>query len=570
MPLRVLQLQVTDADLCDVLHLSFNSSSANIPARAWKVLYECKSVRLPASDTLALLHTAVERNHVTMLKRVDAESNSLASLAPEQLHPAILRALVLAWIPRSCVDGTGVGLLLALPAAQQLSADAVVALVNEAREERDMRQLLQLPAAMHITAEQLQPVIQRVLVLDQQCRAAFNPPTGYSDSAGLLMALPAAQQLPADAVVALVHMAMKAQYSYDARQLLQLPAAMHISPGELASILEVATAAQDEVILYRLTRIPAFDHLEPAAAAAALLAVAQEGSMYSLELLLDSKSATGLDVLAPALVQQLRSVEDFNSEPRARLAILLEKATGQRHRLSPVADQAALFCTDALLQMLEAALVHNRSAFERLWPLAAATVQAKQLGQLLRCAATCHNGLFYHVLEIVLGCFQGHHAWSSVSEEDKLAWLLRQALQGGEDCSHYCAAPGAAAVDQEIAARLLEVAAATHQSGNLEALLLLPAAKQLGSLQVEQLLQMAVTAAVNTHAVFADKKSLTSWHSRLGSHTAAAAAHLPLSEQSAVAASRCLSVLFRWHAAAGACVNILSVLLMCNGLVHCG
>jgi hypothetical protein len=274
-------------------------------------------------------------------------------------------------------------------------------------------------------------------------------------------------------------------------------------------------------------------------------------------------------VLVPALIQQLCSQTSYSiNEPTYKLAIVLAKATGQQQALSPlqVANKAN-FSPNALLQVLEAAVVHNRPAFECLWPLSAAIVQARQLGQLLRCAATCHNADFQHVSEIVLKYFQRHHAWSSVSEEDNLAWLLRQAVQGRDGCRHYCAGPGAAAVDQQLAARLLEVAVATQYSGNLEVLLLLLAANQLGIWKVKQLLQMAVTATVHAHAAHADKKSLDSWCSALGSHNAAAAGDLCSSEQSAAAASRCLSVLCQWHAAAGACVGILSSLLRSSAQV---
>jgi hypothetical protein len=497
MPPRVLQLQVTEADLGDYLHLSFNSSSAKVPERAVKVLRVCNSARLPASEALALLHTAVERSHgaildshVEVLKRIPGALNSLACL----------------------------------------------------------------------TTEQLQPVIQR-------CCATFH--ISSHRTIEYLLALPAAKQLPADAIVALVNMAlMKNWHSFDVCQFLQLPAAMHISPGELASIVEMAVAAHNSTILIRLSQIPAYDHLEPAAAAAAMLVVAADGSMTSLGQLLHSKSATGVDVLVPALIQQLCSKTDINSEPRYKLAILLAKATGQRQALSPlqVAD-TAMFSPDALLQVLEAAVVHNRPAFQRLWPLSAATVQARQLGQLLRCAAACHTADFQHVSEIVLKYFQRHHAWSSISEADKMVWLLRQAVQAGDDCSRYCAGPGAAAVDQQPAARLLEVAVATQHSGNLEVLLLLPAANQLGAWKVKQLLQMAVTATVHTHAANAYKKSLDIWYSALGSDNAAAAGDLCSSEQAAAAASRCLSVLCQWQAAAGACVGILSSLLRSSAQV---
>jgi hypothetical protein len=406
-----------------------------------------------------------------------------------------------------------------------------------------------------LTPEQLQPVIQR-------CSTTYNRHSRRTIE--YLLDLPAAQQLPADAVVALVNVALtRAWYNFDVCQFLQLPAAMHISPGELASIVEVAVAAHGSTILNELSQ------LEPAAAAAALLIVAQDGSMTSLTQLLDSKSATGVDVLVPALIQQLCSQTKYSiNEPTYKLAIVLAKATGQQQALSPlqVANKAN-FSPNALLQVLEAAVVHNRPAFECLWPLSEAIVQARQLGQLLRCAATCHNADFQHVSEIVLKYFQRHHAWSSVSEEDNLAWLLRQAVQGRDGCRHYCAGPGAVAVDQQLAARLLEVAVATQYSGNLEVLLLLLAANQLGIWKVKQLLQMAVTATVHAHAAHADKKSLDSWCSALGSHNAAAAGDLCSSEQSAAAASRCLSVLCQWHAAAGACLGILSSLLRSSAQV---
>jgi hypothetical protein len=428
-----------------------------------------------------------------------------------------------------------------------------------------------------LTTDQLQPLIQRLiqraLVRNQHSYEDFtfgsNTARGRADSVRLLLALPAAQQLPADAVVALMTEAMKARDSLYACQLLQLPGAMHISRAELASMVEVAAAAQDDTILTELSKTPAFDHLEPAAAAAALLAAVEhplKGNLARLKLLLDSKHATGVDVLVPALVQQLRSVQDFSSQPQGRLAMLLDKVTGQRkHALNPAAGEAALFSTNALLQVLESALVYNWPAFERLWPLTAATWQAKQLGQLLRCAATCHGKNFQHVLVLVRWCFQHHHAWSSVSEADKMAWLLRQAVQGGDDCSRYCAGQGAAAVDQALAARLLEIAVATKHSGNLEALLLLPAANQLGRSKVEQLLQMAVTAAVHEHAAYANKKALAGSQSSLGSQDTAAASYLRSCEQSAAAqlgsTSKRLSVLCRWHAAAGVCVDILAFLL---------
>jgi hypothetical protein len=99
-----------------------------------------------------------------------------------------------------------------------------------------------------LTPEQLQPLIKRALVRYH----SYVPVTFGSNSArgrghfvGVLLALPAAQQLPAAAVAALMTVAVTARDSHYACQLLQLPGAMHISPAELGSIVEEAVVAQD-------------------------------------------------------------------------------------------------------------------------------------------------------------------------------------------------------------------------------------------------------------------------------------------------------------------------------------
>jgi hypothetical protein len=149
--------------------------------------------------------------------------------------------------------------------------------------------------------EQLLPVIQRALVLTQRRSAALkfggNTATGYDNSVDLLLTLPAAQQLPADAIAALVNVAVKALDSLHVWQLLQLPAAMSISPAQLASIVELAAAAQYDTILEELSWMPAFNHLEPARAAAAIVAASQTGCTSSLALLLNSSLQQALTCL---------------------------------------------------------------------------------------------------------------------------------------------------------------------------------------------------------------------------------------------------------------------------------
>jgi hypothetical protein len=89
-----LLLQVTDADLCDYLHLCYNSSSATVLQRASMVLHAHNSACVPTSEALALLHTLVERDHVTQLQRKGSRhqlsilDNRPAAAAHPAAHPA--------------------------------------------------------------------------------------------------------------------------------------------------------------------------------------------------------------------------------------------------------------------------------------------------------------------------------------------------------------------------------------------------------------------------------------------------------------------------------------------------
>jgi hypothetical protein len=147
-----------------------------------------------------------------------------------------------------------------------------------------------------------------------------------------------------------------------------------------------------------------------------------------------------------------------------------------------------------LMPLLQAALQHSPGSFMCLFQPgavpAAARIQAKELGQLVRWAGRWfRHGIFYEVLN-------WHRAWSSVSPEDKLVSLLQLALQQGADCRSFCVHPCAAAVDVELAWLLLHFAVVTEQRSNLEALLLLlPAAAKLGKDRLVELMLVAVQGA---------------------------------------------------------------------------
>uniref|UniRef100_A0A383WFI4 Uncharacterized protein n=2 Tax=Tetradesmus obliquus TaxID=3088 RepID=A0A383WFI4_TETOB len=238
--------------------------------------------------------------------------------------------------------------------------------------------------------------------------------------------------------------------------------------------------------------------LSPAAAAAAVEAAVQAGSTGSLEVLPGSRSlAAAADLLVPALLLAVRT------DKGAMLSALLEKATGHVNTPIPVVDNAARFSADGVCQVLAAAArCSNNYVFQRLWKLpAASSMQGEQLGQLLRCAAAAvppPYGVKY--AEVVDRYLRQHPAWSSVSEADKQAWRLRQAVQEGRHCRRYLTGPCPPAMDQELADCLVELAVSMRDSSNFKALVSLPACAnyKLDRCRVQELLLNAVDAAVRS------------------------------------------------------------------------
>lgn len=162
------------------------------------------------------------------------------------------------------------------------------------------------------------------------------------------------------------------------------------------------------------------------------------------------------------------------------------------------------------------------------------------------------------------GYLKQHPAWSSVSEGDKQAWQLMQAVQEGADCRPCLEGPGPPVVDTDTAMHLLELAVSTQHSSNVSALLPLLAGAELARWRVERLLEDAVDAAVRsatkTASVCPDKQNFpqaapaaaskapqqqdNSSSQRLQRHDP----DLLENESRADAASSCLSLLCQWDA----------------------
>uniref|UniRef100_A0A383WEQ8 Uncharacterized protein n=1 Tax=Tetradesmus obliquus TaxID=3088 RepID=A0A383WEQ8_TETOB len=320
--------QIDDASLCDVLYLSINGNNRSTPRAVNRLACTSRSTaQLSTSEVLDLLRTAVERGHTYALSSI------------------LLRLGIL-----SCVA--------------------------------------------ELTPEQLLPVMKRAIVLDAStsCRTFDDSSPGYTDVPCYhlfgVLPLPAVQQLPADAVAALMSMALEVAACGNLKALCKLPAAKHIGPAQLSSIVVAAAAKEDDDSLKLLAEAAAFQQLQPAAAAAALQAAVRAGSTDLLTLLLNSTAvAAADDVLVPALVLAM-TVHQYKLSAQQVLSALLDKA-GVSMTLAPVAVEAAPFSADGCCQVLAAALEGgNIKAFQRPWKLPAAdTMQGKQLEHLLRCAA---------------------------------------------------------------------------------------------------------------------------------------------------------------------------------------
>uniref|UniRef100_A0A383WJM3 Symplekin C-terminal domain-containing protein n=1 Tax=Tetradesmus obliquus TaxID=3088 RepID=A0A383WJM3_TETOB len=312
-------VEVDEADVADLLHLSINSTDAAPPYVVEDLLRILHTMaRLSTAEVLGLLRTAVERNRIevlsSMLRRM--RTSSLGKLAPEQLLPILKRAIVLdantpvpppsksaASKPQRPVSRLGQA--TALPAARRLPADAVAALIDTALQvgtSSSLKVLCELPAARDITSPRLADIVE----------------------------------------AALMGTAVEARITSNLKVLCQLPAAKAISPAQLASLVEPTAAKEDHAILRLLAKATAFPELPPAAVAAALQAAVQ----------------------LPA----------------------------------------------------------------------AADLQGRHLGQLLRCAAAAAPpaSCMQRPAEVVECYLVQHPAWSSVSDSDKQAWQQRQALQDSE------------------------------------------------------------------------------------------------------------------------------------------
>jgi hypothetical protein len=311
-------VQVDDADMRDLLHLSINSTSATIPRTAEDVVRASDSTaQLFPAEALELMRTAVERNHVDVLRRM------------------LLRLVAFGFDD-----------------------------INHA---------------------QLLPMLERAIVLDANAGASSG------DRLRDLCKLSAVGELLPDAVATLMHKALEPPLvthrvwtSSSLRLLCQLPAAKGISAAQLSGIVEAAAAHGGLKSMQLLAAFPAFQQLQPAAAAAAVLAAVKASNVGGLALLLDARpAATGNDVLVPALVLAI------GTRNARMLSALLVKASGKRRTFDHVANTTARFSADGLQQVLEAALKRNRmDIFKKLWSLpAAGSLQGKQLGQLLCCAA---------------------------------------------------------------------------------------------------------------------------------------------------------------------------------------
>lgn len=146
----------------------------------------------------------------------------------------------------------------------------------------------------------LLPLMRRAIVLDDDMGLV-------SSRFYQLNLLEGAEQLPADAVAALMEQALQAPHS-NLYVLCHQEAAEQISPAQLASIVEAAAAMGDDGNLQLLAALPAFNQLQPAAVDAALQAAVGAGSMSSLAVLLNSPLAAAADdLLVPAMVLAVRS-----------------------------------------------------------------------------------------------------------------------------------------------------------------------------------------------------------------------------------------------------------------------
>jgi hypothetical protein len=333
-----------------------------------------------------------------------------------------------------------------------------------------------------IPVVQMLPVLLRALELDARA------PQAAAEEADLdpyqphlrlwqMSPLPVFEQLSPDAAAGLLETAIKAG---DRRSVLlmwsSMPAVQAVSPASLSNLLQAAATAGDAHSLRLLARLPAFQELQPAALAAAMMPAVKSGFEIGVIILQESRAVAQLAAGECELLMELLFAALHADQPGI-LPVLLEPFPARiNHK--------------RLMLLLHAALQFCPVGFTSLYQLpAAANIQAKQLGQLLQCAARWfRHGIVYEVLN-------WHRAWSKVSPEDKLVGLLQLALQQGASCKSFCVHPCASAVDAELAWLLLHFAVITEQHSNLQALLLLPAAAKLAKEKIVELMLVAVQGA---------------------------------------------------------------------------
>jgi hypothetical protein len=401
---------------------------------------------------------------------------------PNELHD-LLHVAFNSSSPQTAAAGLG----LLQQEDLNLPGDEALALLMTAVERHSVSRADVLPMLVEhletmeqLTVVQLLPVLLRAMELDARTepQAAGEQPDPYKACLRLwqLASLPAFEQLSPEAVAGLLESALNVG---DRRSVLvmwnSMPGVWAIDPARFAGILQAAAKAGDVFSLRVLSRAPAFHAVEAAALAAAIMPAVEAGFEKCVTALLKSRSAAQLAAGSAELLCEL----------------LLAALHADRPGIVAVLHPPRALKLKRLMPLLQAALQYSPASFMCLFGQPAADkVTAKELGQLLRWAGRWYRReIFYEVLN-------WHRAWGSISPEDKLVGLLQIAVQQGADCRSFCVHPCAAAVDAELTWLLLRFAVVTEQQGNLESLLLLPAAAKLSTEKLVELMMVAVEGVV--------------------------------------------------------------------------
>jgi hypothetical protein len=504
--------------MCDALFLGLGSSNQNIAQRALNVLMPGASLdptswdfSMPAEEALALLQTAVERYYTS------------------HVHQQLLYVLV-----------------------------------------------HQVPSVRQLTPSQLLPVVQRAMALDsvvaKHQRGSEPPPVHvYSSMSGMslfeLDRLPAVQQIPSDALPGLLRAAMASGDSYSVFRVTSWSSFSKLTVEQLAELIKAAVQVEatfgKEVCSYyigQLLKAPSYQLLDAATITAAMLVVVQAYSgMEVFKQLKQADAAAHEDVLLPVAVAGMKTYKI------AAVRCLLDLASAGNEAASRISAKGLCALLQTALEIEP--VVFEPDMFESLWQLpAAADLSGEDLTVLLRCAAKLNRW------EVVQYQMQMHKAWASINEEDRVVCLLQLSVQQGEDCQELCASPHAALIDAETVWHLVQMTAAAQRNrhynrhhSNLQALLQLPAAAQLSSQQILDMMDRATRDAARS-GQFSDQV----YHPEAPPTAAAAAADSPTTEPGSDPELRrqmqglhfssstipgttpgsCLSVLCHWRGAA--------------------